>query len=607
MKTFIKWFGLVILVILVLVGGWASHEWKAQKPFSLNNFLNRTLVKLALERPQTLSSVGVLDGLGITAHNAHLNDASEAAFKATFARLQKSREVLLLYKDENLTEAEVLSKELALYLFDTLADFEKFKYHNYPFNQMFGLQNSFPIFMDSQHDISGLESVQHYISRLSESKRYYTQTLEGMRVREEKNIFPPKFVIQRVLDEMQGFINKPVRDNLLYTSLKKKIEENQIIADEQKADLLAQAASEIQKTVYPAYQMLIDYFTILYNKAGTDDGIWQMPQGDEVYKLTLRFMTNTDYSADQIHTIGLAEVKRIQSEILAVLASQGFDVSTGFTVAINELVAQERFYYPDTDAGREQILADYQVIIDEIEAGLGDSFLMRPRADIDVKRIPIFKQKTAPGAYYQRPALDGSRPGVFFVNLYDIKATPKYGMRTLAYHEAIPGHHFQTSVSMELEGLPIFRTLSPFVAYTEGWALYTEYLAWELGFQDDPFDNVGRLQAELFRAVRLVVDTGLHHKRWTRQLAARYMLENTGMAQSLVISEIERYIVFPGQATSYKVGMMKILEVREKAKTALGDKFVLGEFHNVILRNGAVTLDIMERLVDRWIAVTLAK
>jgi uncharacterized protein (DUF885 family) len=232
---------------------------------------------------------------------------------------------------------------------------------------------------------------------------------------------------------------------------------------------------------------------------------------------------------------------------------------------------------------------------------------MRPRADIDVKRIPIFKQKTAPGAYYQRPALDGSRPGVFFVNLYDIKATPKYGMRTLAYHEAIPGHHFQTSVSMELEGLPIFRTLSPFVAYTEGWALYTEYLAWELGFQDDPFDNVGRLQAELFRAVRLVVDTGLHHKRWTRQLAARYMLENTGMAQSLVISEIERYIVFPGQATSYKVGMMKILEVREKAKTALGDKFVLGEFHNVILRNGAVTLDIMERLVDRWIAVTLAK
>ncbi|MGK0370881.1 MAG: hypothetical protein ACJAW1_001123, partial [Glaciecola sp.] len=382
---------------------------------------------------------------------------------------------------------------------------------------------------------------------------------------------------------------------------------SQKISDEHKADLLAQAASEIEETVYPAYQMLIDYFTTLYDKAGTDDGIWQMPRGDEVYKLALRFMTTTDYSADKIHTIGLGEVDRIQGEILAILASQGFDVSEGFTAAINELAAQERFYYPDTDEGRAQILVDYQTIIDEIDAGLGDTFLLRPKAGMEVKRIPLFKEKTAPGAYYQRPALDGSRPGVFFANLYDIKSTPKYGMRTLAYHEAIPGHHFQVSISMELEGVPIFRTLSPFVAYTEGWALYTEYLAWELGFQDDPYDNIGRLQAELFRAVRLVVDTGLHDKRWTRQFATQYMLENTGMAQSDVISEIERYIVLPGQATSYKVGMMKILEVREKAKTALGDKFVLGEFHDVILRNGAVPLDIMERLVDRWIADTLAK
>ena len=301
-------------------------------------------------------------------------------------------------------------------------------------------------------------------------------------------------------------------------------------------------------------------------------------------------MTTTDYSAEEIHNIGLSEVDRIQSEILSILASEGFDVSMGFTPAIEELASQERFYYPDTDEGREQILADYQTIIDEIDAGLGDAFLVRPKAGMEVKRIPLFKEKTAPGAYYQRPSIDGSRPGVFYANLYDIKATPKYGMRTLAYHEAVPGHHFQISISMELEGLPIFRTLSPFTAYTEGWALYTEYLAWELGFQNDPYDNIGRLQAELFRAVRLVVDTGIHAKRWT-----------TGMAESDVISEIERYIVLPGQATAYKVGMMKILEVRQKAKDALGDKFVLGEFHDVVLKNGAVPLDILERLVDRWI------
>ncbi|MGK0370611.1 MAG: hypothetical protein ACJAW1_000852, partial [Glaciecola sp.] len=224
MKTFFKWFGLAILVVVVLVGAWATHEWKAEKPFSFNNFLNRTLVKVALESPQTLTSIGVLDGLGITGHNAHLDDASEATSTATFERLQKSREVLLQYKDEDLTEAELLSKEIALYLFDTLEGFEEFQYHSYPFNQMSGAQSGFPSFMDSQHAISGVESVEHYISRLRESKRYYTQTLEGMRVREEKNIFPPKFVIQRVLDEMKGFIDKPAQENVLYTSLEKKIE-----------------------------------------------------------------------------------------------------------------------------------------------------------------------------------------------------------------------------------------------------------------------------------------------------------------------------------------------------------------------------------------------
>lgn len=606
MKAFFKWLGIGLLALILIVGAWATHEWKADKPFSFNNFLNRTLVKEALDSPQTLTSIGILDGLGITGHNAHLDDASEAASLASFERLKKIRKTVLQYKDEDLDESELLSKEIAMYLLDMLDDFETYQYHNYPFNQMSGVQSNFPSFMDSQHAISGVESVQHYISRLSETKRFYTQTLEGMRVREEKNIYPPKFVVVRVLDEMQGFIGKPAQENILYTSLAKKIDKSGLISEQEKSDLLAQTQAEIENTVYPAYEMLIEYFEGIKSKASLDDGIWQLPQGEEVYKLALRFLTTTDYSADEIHNIGLTEVARIQGEILTILASEGFDISNGFTSAINELAAQERFYYPDTDEGRDQILADYQTILDEINEGLGDSFSMRPKAGMEVKRIPLFKEKTAPGAYYQQPAMDGSRPGVFSANLYDIKATPKYSMRTLAYHEGIPGHHFQIAIAMELEDIPIFRTLSVFGAYVEGWALYTEYLAWELGFQDDPYDNIGRLQAELFRAVRLVVDTGLHDKRWTREEAISYMLTNTGMAESDVISEIERYIVMPGQATTYKVGMMKILEVREKAKTALGDKFVLGEFHDVVLKNGAVPLDILERLVDKWIAEKLA-
>ncbi|WP_412971316.1 DUF885 domain-containing protein [Glaciecola sp. MF2-115] len=603
MKTFFKWLGMAVLVIVVITGAIATHEWKAEKPFSFRVFLDRTLIKVALQSPETMTSIGVFESMGITGHNAHLDDASEAATAKMFKDLRQAKQVLLKYDD--LDADQELSKEIALYLFDTLEGFEEYKYHNYPFNQMSGAQSSFPSFMDSQHAITDIESVEHYISRLSESKRYYEQMMEGLKIREDKGILPPKFVIRRVIDEMQGFVDKPSTENILYTSLHEKMKKADEIPEAQYDDLLSQTKTQIEQTVYPSYQMLIGYFSELENKAGTDDGIWHVPQGDEVYKLALRFFTTTDYSADQIHNIGLAEVDRIQSEMLNILGAEGYDIIEGFTPAINALAADERFYYPDTDEGREQILTDYQTILDEINAGLGDSFSLRPEAGMEVKRIPLFKEKTAPGAYYQQPSIDGARPGVFFANLYDIKATPKYGMRTLAYHEGIPGHHFQIAIGMELEGIPLFRTISPFTAYVEGWALYSEYLAWELGFQDDPFDNIGRLQAELFRAVRLVVDTGIHSKRWTREEAIDYMLNNTGMAESDVISEIERYIVLPGQATAYKVGMMKILEVRSKAKNALGDKFSLGEFHDVILKNGAVPLDIMERLVDQYIAEKL--
>jgi uncharacterized protein (DUF885 family) len=606
MKTFFKWLGITALILIVMTGAFATYEWKADKPFLFNNFLNRTLVKEALERPEILTSIGILDGIGITGHNAHLNDASEAASSASFERLKKVRETLLQYKDEDLSEDELLSKEIAMYLLNMLNDLETYQYHNYPFNQMSGAQSGFPSFMDAQHAISNVESVDNYIARLSESKRYYTQTLEGMRVREEKNIFPPTFVVDRLIDEMVGFIGTPASENVLYTSLEKKIDKTESITKEQKSELLAKVEVEIEKTVYPTYQMLIEYFTELRSKTNSDDGLWSMPQGADVYNLRLRFMTTTDYSADKIHNIGLGEVTRIQAEILSILDSEGFDIDQGFTSAINELASQERFYYPDTDAGREQILADYQTILDEIDEGLGNSFSMRPEAGMEVQRIPLFKEKTAPGAYYSPPSIDGSRPGVFYANLYDVKATPKYAMRTLAYHEGIPGHHFQIAIGMELDGLPIFRTLPLFTAYVEGWALYTEYLAWELGFQDDPFDNIGRLQAELFRAVRLVVDTGLHEKRWTREEAITYMINNTGMAESDVISEIERYVVMPGQATAYKVGMMKILDVREKAKTALGDMFVLSEFHDVVLKNGAVPLDILDQLIEKWVAEKIA-
>ncbi|MBB6520580.1 DUF885 domain-containing protein [Pseudoteredinibacter isoporae] len=593
----LKFIAYAFLALLILGGSFVAHEWHA-KPFFINNFFNREVLKQALKSPEMLSQLHMLENIGIRGHNRELDDASIAAGDEMLADLKAAKETLSQYDDADLSASEKLSKDIANYLFTSVDDYEKYRFHNYPVNQLFGEQNGYPSFMESTHEIKIAEDADHYIDRLKAVSKKFQQVLDGLEEREKRNILPPRFVVDRVLEEMNNFVGTPPKENILYTNLETKTAK---IEGFDNAEVLARAEEAIQQNVYPAYQGLIDYFNGLREKTTEDDGYWKLPDGEGAYKAALRLFTTTDLSADEIHNIGLAEVDRIQAEILAILAEQGYDVSAGFSAAIDEMASKEEFYYPDTDAGREQIIADYQTILDEINQGLGDAFSLRPSTTVDVKRIPEFKEKTSPGAYYQPPALDGSRPGQFFANLYDIKATPKYSMRTLAYHEGIPGHHFQVAIAMQLEGMPLFRRFSPFTAYVEGWALYAEQVAWELGFQNDPFDNIGRLQAELFRAVRLVVDTGIHAKRWTRQQAIDYMMANTGMAESDVIAEIERYIVMPGQATSYKIGMMKILELREKAKTALGERFNLSDFHDVVLKNGAVPLDILEQLVDDYI------
>ncbi|WP_425393319.1 DUF885 domain-containing protein [Colwellia piezophila] len=597
----------MLLTVIVVAGSFAAYEWNADKPLRFRSFVDREVLKMAFESPETLTSLGFLESVGITGHNGELDDASLAKADELYVKLKQVHKTLNSYENDSLTEADLLSKEIALYLLDFAKNAEQFRYHSYPVNQLFGIQNGYPSFMEAQHQIHNTDDVENYLSRLVLVKTKFTQELEGIRLREEKGIIPPLFVIERVLEEMNNFVGKPIEENILYTSLAKKMTESGNISDDEQAKLLAKAKSNIKDYVHPAYKSLIDYFTKIKPKATSDDGFWRLPNGEQAYISSLKFFTTTDYTPQYIHDIGLKEVNRIQSDIMTILKEQNYDIAQGFSAAIEDLAAQESFYYEDSDAGRAQILVDYQKILDEIDMGLDSAFRIRPKAGMEVVRIPEFKEKTAPGAYYQQPAIDGSRPGRFFANLYDIKATPKYAMRTLAYHEGIPGHHFQIAVAMELEGLPLFRMFSPFTAYVEGWALYSEYLAWEMGFQDDPFDNIGRLQAELFRAVRLVVDTGIHYKKWTREQAIDYMKANTGMAQSDVVSEIERYIVMPGQATSYKVGMMKILALREKAKLALGNKFDLRDFHDVVLKNGAVPLNILERFIDNYIKETLTQ
>ena len=600
-RKFFKRAGLAIGVVLVAGVAFGLHEWYG-KPWFINNYFNRVFIQYIWDKPEMLTSMGMLEQIGITGHNAEWNDDSVAAADRDLAFLEEVMAGVDEYDPANLTESERLS---VLVLKELLGDPEmmrRFRFHNYPVNQLFGLQNGIPRFLDTFHRVNEPEDAEHYISRLSKIDTKMDQNMEGLLIREEMNIIPPTFVIDKSVEIMENFVSQPAEENVLYVSFKEKLEKADAIGESQQAAFLEDAREQIETVVYPGYQGYIDYFTDLRESSTNDAGVWKLPDGEAFYNYMLRTITTTDMTADEIHELGLAEVDRIQTEMLEIFAAEGYDPSQGVKALFDELAEDDRFYYPDTDEGRAQILEDYAEIIDEIEAGMSQAFNMMPKADVEVRRVPEFSEKTAPGAYYNGPSRDGSRPGIFYANLYDIKATPKYGMRTLAYHEAVPGHHFQTALQTEMEGVPEFRKEAGFTAFSEGWALYAERLAWEMGFQEDPYDNLGRLQAELFRAVRLVVDTGIHARRWTREEAIDYMLENTGIAESDVVSEIERYIVIPGQATAYKVGMIELLRLRNEAQQALGDDFDIREFHDVVLMNGDLPLIAVRQQVMKYIA-----
>jgi len=599
-KKIMKWLGLTLAVVLVLGGAFIAHSWYF-KPVNINIFFARAFLQVALESPEMLSSIHVLEQFGIKGHNAELDDESMAAGDRLFTHMKESRETLLSYEDESLSEGDIMSKRVAMNLMDMMIDLEKYRFHNYPLNQMFGAQSSFPSFMESTHQVHSVRDAEDYVSRLSQAGRQFDQVLDGLHHREELNILPPQFVVTKVLEEMRNFVATPAEEGILMVSLTDKMKEAGLAEDDQRRIAL-EARAQIENTVYPAYGRLISYFEVLDDKVSENNGVWALPDGDNFYRLAMRLFTTTDYSPEYLHDFGLSEVDRIQAEILDILEVEGWDISQGFHSAISEMADNPKFYYSDSGEGRDQILADYQAILDEVSAGLEPYFDVMPEAGLEVQRIPEFKEKTSPGAYYQPPAMDGSRPGTFYANLYDIKATPRYSMRTLAYHEGVPGHHFQLAIQQQQDDLPFFRRIIPAIAYSEGWALYAERLAWELGFQDDPYDNIGRLQAELFRGVRLVVDTGIHYKRWNREQAIDYMINNTGMAESDVVAEIERYFIMPGQALAYKVGMTKLLELRDRARAELGDQFDIREFHRVVLVNGSVPLDILEDLVNEYIA-----
>jgi uncharacterized protein (DUF885 family) len=572
------------------------------RPWSLNLFYEKVFVAFALENPELLTSIGIAEKFGYRRHNARLADASIEKTLREAARARQNLADLRAYDFARQTPSQQLSTRTLAWFLENAVAGEPFAFHNYPVNQLSGLQSSLPDFMANLHRVPDALGAEHYLARLGEWGRKFDQVIAGIQYREQRGIIPPRFVVQRVLTEMRGFVGQPPQENLLCTSFATKVDALRNLAEADRTAWKQRAEAAVATHVYPAYQRLIDALAALERKATDDDGVWKFPAGDAFYAHQLRTFTTTRLTPAEVHELGRREVARLEGEMRTILDAQGH---AGGTPAgwLLKLRAEPRFLYSDDDAGRAAVLADYRRIIDDCLQVTPRHFGRTPQARLEVRRIPEFKEKTAPGAYYQRPALDGSRPGVFFANLRNLTEVARFGMKTLAYHEGVPGHHFQIAIAQELKGLPTFRGLLPFTAYTEGWALYTEWFAREMGlYRDDPYGDLGRLQAEMFRAVRLVVDTGIHFKRWTRAEAMAYMTDHTGMGRDEVTAEIERYIVNPGQACAYKVGMIRLQELREKARSRLGAKFTDRGFHDVILGNGALPLEILEEQVEAWLA-----
>lgn len=527
--------------------------------------------------------------------------------RETLALNKQQLAKLQTLQQDKLDDASKLSYLLMQqYLEDEIEDF-RWRLYDYPVNQMHGIHAAVPALLINQHQIADLSDAEAYIARLDNVPEFFDQLIASIDQRTAAGIVPPKFVFPHVIRDSRNIIkgapfdNGP--DNTLLVDFKGKLDalaKNDALTDEQQTQLLGAAEDALRNSVKPAYEKLITHMTKLEKEATTDDGAWKWPQGEAFYSVALQRTTTTDLTAEQIHEIGLSEVKRIHAEMRKIKEQVGFGGDlNGFMQFMRE---DKQFFYAANGEGRAQYLREATALIETMKSRLDELFITKPKADLRVKAVEPFREQSAGKAFYQSPSEDGSRPGLYYANLYDMASMPTYQMEALAYHEGIPGHHMQNAIAQELQDVPKFRKYGGYTAYGEGWGLYSEMVPKEIGLYQDPYSDFGRLAMELWRACRLVVDTGIHTKKWTREQGIDYYVSNTPNAKGDAVKMVERHIVMPSQATAYKVGMMKIVGLRENARNKLGDKFDIREFHDVVLKYGPLPLNVLEQKVDEWVA-----
>ena len=565
----------------------------------LDAWFEKKFMEAVKRSPSSLAALGIKERMD------EWDDPSRAG---ELEELDYTRQSLAELRDKFDFDKLDADSQLSYRLFERNAqqslDGDRFHQYGYPFNQMFGVQSSIPNFMLNRHKIDNVEDAKNYIKRLEGIQPYLSTIIDRSNEAFEAGIYPPKFVYSHVIRDAGNILKGlPFEENsddmnLLLNDFRTKVEKLDLDND-MREQLYTDATTALLSSVGPAYRSLMEAMRAQEAKASTDDGVWKLPDADAYYAYRLKRMTSTDMTADDIHQLGLKDVARIHDEMREIMKTVEFE---GDLQDFFEFIrTDKRFVYPNTEEGKARYLKEATEWIDQMKLALPSVFNTFPKAELEVRAVEAYREQSAGKAFYSRPAPDGSRPGIYYANLYNMDDMPIYQMEALAYHEGVPGHHMQLSISQELTGIPKFRKYGSMTAYTEGWGLYSEYLPKEMGFYKDPYSDFGRLAMEIWRSARLVVDTGLHDKKWTREEAIDYLVTNTPNPKGDAVKAIERYIVMPGQATAYKIGMIKIIELREEAKAALGDKFDLAEYHDVVLASGPVPLNILEERVSAWV------
>jgi uncharacterized protein (DUF885 family) len=602
MKKLLKFVGYIVVSGLAVISLYLVNLF-LMKPYSIDHYLAKELAMGLLESPEYMTYIGIFDPYNaILKHNQKLSINTLADGEEDYQDSLKHLSMLKKYDSETLTEVQKVTQKIAIFDTENSIDrFENFRFHSYPFNQISGNHLNLVEFMTDTHPVRNYREASDYIKRVRLIDESMKSDLLWLEEQKKLGIFAPQFVFDHVIRQLNELLSYTDDENPLMQVFIRKVSELEI-SPEKKEALFDELSAVIKSDVKPGYELILQFMESNYTNANPHHGAWSQPNGDAYYASRLRSYTTTDYTAEEIHQIGLSEVERISNRMKEIFMMLGYEVNKPIGEMMNDLNENPEFLYADTPDRKEIVIADYNQMVKEAEEDVRPYFERFPISPVEVRAVPEYSEKTAAGGYYQAPSLDGSRPGVFYANLYDIKQTPTFGMRTLTFHEAVPGHHFQIALNQENEKLTLYRKMGYRTsAFTEGWALYSEQLAVEAGMTKNLYDELGVLQSEMFRANRLVVDTGMHFKRWTREEAMEYMKKTTGMSDTEVRVEIERYIVWPGQATSYKMGMLKILELREKAKKALGEKFDIRKFHTVVLDQGIVPLFVLEDIIDEWI------